>query len=884
MTSIIAGNTGITENGGSLNVSADGGLTYVPPNASFTGEDRFAYRIENEVGTSDATVTLAVGDRPNAVTDAYTSIGNVGITVDDVNGILSNDAGDLISLIGFGSTEPTANNTAVNGSNTITTSNGSTVLLNTDGSFTYTPATGYVGIDTFFYSIENGFGTVSGQVDITIDDIVWYIDNSLVDAGDGSRTTPFNSLSAFNTLNDGVGNNPGDDAIIYLGAGNSNYTGGLVFRDGQVLIGQGATGSFSTLAGITVPAESFVLPSPDGSSTPTIENVTGDGITLANTNHIYGVTIGDTLDTGIAGTGFGTLTLADTSIIGTGRLLDLSTGTLDATFTELLSTSSTGGAAIALDTIATTGNNVQVTVATDISNGTNGIQIQNSSAGASFSFNSTTITDSGTGVDLSNNAGAAIDFSNLNVSESTAGSGLIASGGGQVSVGDGSIEVTNGTGLNLDVVTADVRLSTIRSTGSASRGMNLNALANGSSVTITSDLTLIDSTTEGIYINTAPGAAITVDISGSVSVTNAGNEGIHINQTGTGSSIDLGDVLITDRNTTGILIADAEGSIRFNDAVVENGNNAAGYGIRAENSSADLTFNNLSIQDTATSVAQTNDANGNPTNDGDGDALFLLNQSGNVRIEAGSIQTIAGDGIDARSLTGTLDLIGLNIDEPSGDGIQLINPTNTMVFDSVIITGVGDNQAAIDWRGTINEDASLTLQSPLLRGDVGTVGDVGVALTTQENAYDATLTIDSNGFFSDPSTLSDFDEAAIALSIGENAGSGTATVIIQDTAVSSGTGIDVSVNGTATLNTTLQNNTVNTVGTTLPAITFNANPGTASYVLPGYTGSADGESNSGTASADLDAYLDLLGNSLTSGAQPVSGSDVDARDVMGVTG
>ncbi|MEM9535593.1 MAG: cadherin-like domain-containing protein [Cyanobacteria bacterium P01_E01_bin.45] len=886
VTTTPSGTASTTANGGALTVNADGSLAYTPPNATFTGEDSFAYRIDNGVGTSDATVTLAVGDRPNAATDSYTSIGNVGITVDAAGGVLSNDSGDLISLVGFGNAVGTANGTGVDGSNTITTSNGSTVLLDTNGSFTYTPATRYVGSDSFFYTIQNGFGTVTGQVDITLDDIVWFIDNSVGSAGDGSRTTPFNSLAAFASLNDGTGNNPGDDAIIYVGAGSSSYTGGLTLRDGQILIGEGATGSIETLSGITTPAFSLALPTLDGISTPTLENTTagGDGITLGSNNGIYGITIGDTSDAGITGNTFGTLTLRDTDINGTGRLLDLSTGTLDATFVELRSTSSTGGAAIALNDISTTGSNVQVTVGTSISNGTEGIHIQNSAAGSTLRFGNTTITESGTGVTLSNNTGADISFNTVTIRESTAGSGIIASGGGTITTTGGSIDVTGGAALDLDVVTPNLVLSTLDSVGSNSRGLNLNGLITGSSVTINNDITLTDATTEGIYINAASGAAIAVTLSGIITVTNAGDEGIHLNQTGAGSMIDIGDVTMSDRNTTGILISDAHGSISFNDAVIDNANNATGYGIRAENSTANLTFSNLTIQDTVAGTAQTDDGDGNPSNEGDGDGIFLLNQSGTVLIDAGSILDVAGDGIDVRSSSGTLDLNFVAIDAPGGDGIQLINPTDTMTFDSIIVSGIRDNRAAIDWRGTTAGSATLNLKSPTLRGDIGTTGDVGISLTTQGNAYNPTLNIDAAGNLGDPSDVSDFDQAAIALSVGENSGSGNTTVTIQDTSISSGTGIVFSADGTATITATLQNNTIDTTGTTVPAIALNQPSATAQYILPGYLGAANGEANAGTASVDIDTYLDGLGNTLTSGTQPVVGSDVDAQSVTGVAG
>ncbi|MGZ8347155.1 MAG: hypothetical protein ACXWUP_08610, partial [Allosphingosinicella sp.] len=60
----------------------------------------------------------------------------------------------------------------------------------------------------------------------------------------------------------------------------------------------------------------------------------------------------------------------------------------------------------------------------------------------------------------------------------------------------------------------------------------------------------------------------------------------------------------------------------------------------------------------------------------------------------------------------------------------------------------------------------------------------------------------------------------------------------------------------------------------------------AHYYFPGYAGSPDGEFNSGTASADLDAFLSLNGNVLTNGDVPISmaAGGVYADGVFGVTG
>ncbi|PLY01017.1 MAG: hypothetical protein C0623_06400, partial [Desulfuromonas sp.] len=64
---------------------------------------------------------------------------------------------------------------------------------------------------------------------------------------------------------------------------------------------------------------------------------------------------------------------------------------------------------------------------------------------------------------------------------------------------------------------------------------------------------------------------------------------------------------------------------------------------------------------------------------------------------------------------------------------------------------------------------------------------------------------------------------------------------------------------------------------------------TANYNLPGYAGSANGEFNTfgpvGTASTNIDTYLNGLGNVMINGPFPLfPGGGVDASLVNGVTG
>jgi len=130
---------------GSVTVNADGTITYTP-DSNFNGTDTFTYQVCDPDDECDAaTVSVAV----DPVNDDPTAVGDVGTTPQDTPltvpapGLLDNDTDpDTDPLSVTGATDP---------------SNGS-VTVSPDGGFTYTPNRGYVGPDSFDYTISDGNG------------------------------------------------------------------------------------------------------------------------------------------------------------------------------------------------------------------------------------------------------------------------------------------------------------------------------------------------------------------------------------------------------------------------------------------------------------------------------------------------------------------------------------------------------------------------------------------------------------------------------------------------------------------------------------------------------------------------------------------------------
>ncbi|WP_254510007.1 tandem-95 repeat protein [Anatilimnocola floriformis] len=134
---------------GTLTIAEDGSFTYTP-NAGYTGPDEFIYQLNDGMANSNVAhasiaVTPAIeapgNTRSNVHNDHYVVSADTESTVDAANGVLINDhdaQGDTMLATLFSNPQ-----------------HGS-VVLNTDGSFTYTPESGYVGTDSFLYWVNDG--------------------------------------------------------------------------------------------------------------------------------------------------------------------------------------------------------------------------------------------------------------------------------------------------------------------------------------------------------------------------------------------------------------------------------------------------------------------------------------------------------------------------------------------------------------------------------------------------------------------------------------------------------------------------------------------------------------------------------------------------------
>ena len=132
-------------NGTLTTFDTNGMFTYVP-DQDFNGIDSFTYQAVDggDSAVASATVTLTINpinDTPVAQDDAYQVNTNTILSVTAVNGVLDNDTDVDQDVLQAVLVDDVANGA---------------LLLNSDGSFDYTPNTDFAGIDSFTYRAGDG--------------------------------------------------------------------------------------------------------------------------------------------------------------------------------------------------------------------------------------------------------------------------------------------------------------------------------------------------------------------------------------------------------------------------------------------------------------------------------------------------------------------------------------------------------------------------------------------------------------------------------------------------------------------------------------------------------------------------------------------------------
>jgi large repetitive protein len=187
---------------GTLVLNPDGSFTYTPA-ADFSGTDSFTFQAsDGSADSNTATVTInvtPVNDGPVASADGYTTAEDASLTI-PAQGVLANDAdADADALTAVLVSYPAHG----------------TLILNADGSFTYTPAADFNGSDSFAYRATDG-SVDSAAVTVTI--TVSPVSDAPVAVADSATAIEDSGASAVDVLvNDFDADNP-------TGAANAGLT------------------------------------------------------------------------------------------------------------------------------------------------------------------------------------------------------------------------------------------------------------------------------------------------------------------------------------------------------------------------------------------------------------------------------------------------------------------------------------------------------------------------------------------------------------------------------------------------------------------------------------------------------------------------------------
>jgi uncharacterized repeat protein (TIGR01451 family) len=681
--------------------------------------------------TLDANTTLVPGSvkvSPLAFDDSFSAIGHtllaVGVAapantpaVQVAGNLFTNDTeflGDTFSLSTFQATS----------------TNGGTVSVNANGTFTYLPAVNFVGTDTFTYTIIDADGlTGTATVSISVANKVWYVNNGAGTNGDGRSSSPFNTLTNVNGAG-GAGDADGPNDIIYIHRGVGNHTGGLPLESGQTLIGQG----------VALVVGGFTL-NPAGLR-PTVTNSGGDAITLNTNNTVSGL---DVLTGGAALFGIkspassvGNFAMNNASISGAGQPVDITNGGALTVVLDSVSTTASNNRGINLDgTTGTftvnggslagiTGSDVRINSGTVVFsysgtiNNTSGdsVEITNRTGGsATFSG---AITDTGTGITLTSNTGSTNTFSGgISLSTGT-NPAFVATGGGTVNVtGNNVLTTTSATALNVANTTIGASGLTFRSIASngAVNGIILNTTGSSGGLTVAgsgtagSGGTIQNSTGDGVSLQSTSNVSLS-----RMSITNNNGNGLYGNNltnfTLANSSVTNNDADNLGANEAGLRFDNLLGTCAITASTISG---TKGDNIRLTPSSG--TLNSLTISGTtvgpnpvgtgANGMSVVTTGNPNITVIVNGSSTFTGNQA------AGFLTTIAGTTTAAITLqNSTFQDNNINIDlGSSGTGAQTINVSgNTLlraISNSMNIVGDGD----IDGTITGNNVGNGTLDS-----------------------------------------------------------------------------------------------------------------------------------------------------------------------------
>ncbi|MDO6424424.1 tandem-95 repeat protein [Saccharophagus degradans] len=182
---------------GSTSINTATGVITYTPTANFNGADSFTYTVQDATGATSAAATVAItvnaiNDVPVAVGDVTSTNINTAVSINVIANDTDVDTADA----------PDASTLVVVGN----ASNGSAVV--SAGQIVYTPANGFIGNDSFTYTVNDNNGATSNTATVT----VTVIDPNVVPvASNDTATTDEDTAVEVNVL---ANDSDGDGSLV----------------------------------------------------------------------------------------------------------------------------------------------------------------------------------------------------------------------------------------------------------------------------------------------------------------------------------------------------------------------------------------------------------------------------------------------------------------------------------------------------------------------------------------------------------------------------------------------------------------------------------------------------------------------------------------------
>ncbi|WP_162142035.1 beta strand repeat-containing protein [Ilumatobacter coccineus] len=633
---------------------------------------------------------------PTNATISYNAIGNTLLRVDGADAddhdtpVAGRVASTTDTTDALAKAAPTDADSAVVTyvAGTFTTVEGGTIVLDDDGDFTYLPAAGFEGADSYAATLTDGDGgTANVTIELTVADMVWYVEDTVhatknPAGGDGRSTDAFETLAGAEAAS-----GPGDYILVF--ETDAPLDGSIELQDGQKLFGQAVEEESPS----RLPAGLMLEEIADTNARPFIDNSAGDAITIAaSAGAVEGVEIrhlriegqGDAIDVRPTGTASVRVAFSDLELSGaTGAGLSVSgaatSGIVTVSEVESVDVASAGAGGLLFDTVTFDADDVT-------------IGVQTVEAGDSSIGDPATPADIvGDGLRL-NDVSGSIDFGTLDIGN-TDGTGLyVRDAGGkagafQLDTDAGTINTVNGAAVDIDpvalglgagdgmVLTSVTALNS--GPGTTAHGINLDTVSGAFTVTgdtsltrtggeLTNGIVIVDSSAEisfdgEVDVVADTGAAISID----TQTTDVGFGPTQV-EAQTGVSIVGSPSITTTFDSLDVVAANGTGIVTDDAGTLEILGTASTVAVTAGTA--------IDVTDTELSGAGSSPANFATVTStaGTGSAIALTRMSGALAIAAGSVTSGSAPTVDLEAVSGDVSYGG-DVTGGTGRAIEIIN-------------------------------------------------------------------------------------------------------------------------------------------------------------------------------------------------------------------